>query len=127
MRVHSLWESSSDLRDLANDLGVNKDGDTVRGYVALNDGKVASAWDAKYYLVNTSGTICKKKTAAKDGDDWYFYTNKDKNIVMYVNNKTLKGGNDHNMLYNLDNWDSVKTVSGKALNPVADTTSEDDD
>ena len=118
---------SSDLRDVSTELGVNKDGDTVRGYVAVEDGKVASTWDAKYYLVNTSGTICKKKTAAKDGDDWYFYTNKDKNIVMYVNNKTLKGGNGHSMLCNLDNWDSVRTVPGTALNPVPDTTSEDED
>ena len=112
MRVHSLWESSSDLRDLANDLGVNKDGDTVRGYVALNDGKVASAWDAKYYLVNTSGTICKKKTAAKDGDDWYFYTDKNKNIVMYVNNKTLKEG-DYQMDVDVDAWDSIGDTNNR--------------
>ena len=46
---------------------------------------------------------------------------------MYVNNKTLKGGNGHSMLYNLDNWDSVRTVPGTALNPVPDTTSEDED
>lgn len=40
------------------------------------------------YLVNTSGAIVKSKTAAKDGDDWYFYVN-GKDIKMYTNNKTL--------------------------------------
>ncbi len=43
---------------------------------------------ADCYLVNTSGAIVKSKTAAKDGDDWYFYVN-DKKVKMYTNNKTL--------------------------------------
>ena len=38
---------------------------------------------SNYYLVNTSGTIVKNKTAAKDGDDWYFYVD-NKVIKMYT-------------------------------------------
>lgn len=41
------------------------------------------------WLVNTSGAVVKSKTAAKDGDDWYFYVN-EREIKMYTNNKTLK-------------------------------------
>ena len=58
----------------------NKDGDTIKYVGSLEAGK--------FYLVNTSGTIVKNKTAAKDGDDWYFYV-ENKQIVMYSNNKTL--------------------------------------
>ena len=68
------------LRALAEEAtNKNKDGDTVKYVGSLN---------SNYYLVNTSGTIVKNKTAAKDGDDWYFYV-EDKQIVMYSNNKTL--------------------------------------
>ena len=43
------------------------------------------------YLVNTSGNVQKSKVAAKDGDDWYFYV-KDKQVVLYTNNKNLDDG-----------------------------------
>ena len=47
---------------------------------------------SNYYLLNTSGTIVKNKTAAKDGNDWYFYVD-NKVIKMYhANNNTLTGG-----------------------------------
>ena len=39
-------------------------------------------------MVNTSGTIVKNKTSAKDGNDWYFYVEKSA-IKMYTNNNTL--------------------------------------
>ena len=57
----------------------NKDKETV---------KYVGAMDTDTYLINTSGTIVKSKTAAKDGDEWYFYVN-DKQIKMYTNNKNL--------------------------------------
>lgn len=60
----------------------NSDKETVR-YAGTADFKDC-------YLVNTSGTIVKNKTAAKDGNDWFFYVN-DKVIKMYTNNKTLRG------------------------------------
>ena len=66
--------------------------------------------DSNYYLVNTSGNIQKSKTAAKDGDDWYFYLN-DKNIVAYTNNKTVKDTV-------VENW---KTWSGKTYHPDNNT------
>ena len=37
---------------------------------------------------DTSGTIVKNKTSAKDGNDWYFYVEKSA-IKMYTNNNTL--------------------------------------
>ncbi|MCI9163725.1 MAG: hypothetical protein HFG59_10805, partial [Lachnospiraceae bacterium] len=43
----------------------------------------------KYYLVNSSGNIQKTKSAAKDGDDWYFYVYKSA-LKLYTNNKNLK-------------------------------------
>ena len=73
------------LRNEADPLGQNKKGDSVEGLVT--EGKT---WPSKYYLIGASGNICKRKTAAKDGNDWFFYVNKDKNIVAYTNNKDLK-------------------------------------
>ena len=82
-------------------------------------GSVGKAWSSKYYLVSTSGAIIKNKTAARDGNDWYFYVDK-QNIKMYVNNKTLKNNADDTTdllptkdttdgtgkvtKYGLDNW-----------------------
>ena len=101
---------SSALRELAVELGTNKNGDTVNGVVNVDEDKkeVKTTWGSDFYLVNTAGSISKKKTAAKDGADWYFYVNSDKEIVMYLNNKTYKGDKDHDMEYDLDNWDKVK-------------------
>ena len=103
---------SADLRAKAVELGTNKDGDSVRGVVANANGVVTDTWDSSYYLVNASGSICKKKSAAKDGDDWYFYTDKNKNIVMYVNNKTLKEG-DYQMDVDVDAWDSIGDTNNR--------------
>ena len=96
---------SKDLRANQKDAGVNKDKDHV-SYV----GNAGAIWDSNYYLVNTSGNIQKSKTAAKDGDDWYFYLN-DKNIVAYTNNKTVKDTV-------VENW---KTWSGKTYHPDNNT------
>ena len=76
---------SKDIRNaayggLTETESVNKDGDTVRGI---------RGFSSNCYLLNTSGTIVKNKTAARDGDDWYFYVD-DKHIVQYTNNKNLK-------------------------------------
>ncbi|MDD3252727.1 MAG: hypothetical protein PHV18_09225 [Lachnospiraceae bacterium] len=89
---------AADLRKKAQPAGRNKDGDTVR-FV----GQENTAWDTDYYLVNTAGSIQGDKTAAKDGDDWYFYTNDDQ-IYMYTNNKTLKGNDEYTMTVDLDGW-----------------------
>ena len=48
--------------------------------------------NADMYLVNTAGNLQKNKTAAKDGNDWYFYVDSYK-VKLYTNNKTLKGNN----------------------------------
>lgn len=74
---------SQDLRTGTNTgTTKNKDNDTVKF--------VKTAEFDNCYLVNVSGTIVKSKTAAKDGDDWYFYVT-DREIKMYTNNKTLTG------------------------------------
>ena len=105
---------SSDLRADAVEAGQNKDGDTVR----YNK----TAFDTTYYLVNTSGNIVKSKTAAKDGDDWYFYV-EDKNIKMYTNSKTLKDkeSEGYKLNVNFDNWKDWVTPEPKA---EADTDAE---
>ena len=92
---------SSALRSDSDDaVGTNKDGDTIRYMGTL---------PKDYYLVNTSGTIVKNKTAAKDGDEWYFYVD-DKQIKMYTNNKTLNDVKDADGHVLKDAWDD-KAVS----------------
>ena len=95
------------LRKLAKEAeGKNKDDETVKFVGTLGD---------DYYLVNTSGAIVKNKTAAKDGDDWYFYVD-EKHIKMYTNNKTLgvdSGDADLEDIKGIglkDNWDDENTV-----------------
>ena len=97
---------SAELRKLAVDCGQNKDGDTVKAVLSKNPDE---KWASYFYLVNTSGAIVKNKTAAKDGDDWYFYVD-DKDIVMYTNNKTLKDDTNkgYDMVVDLDGWKSWK-------------------
>ncbi|MEW4411219.1 hypothetical protein [Clostridium sp. AN503] len=63
----------------ADTVQTNKDGATVSYFGTL--GK-------DYYLIGNSGSIVKNKTAARDGDDWYFYVDKYR-IKMYTNNKDL--------------------------------------
>ncbi|MEW4411221.1 argininosuccinate lyase [Clostridium sp. AN503] len=71
---------SAKLRRMSEEaVNKNKDGDTIKYTGTLN---------SDFYLVNTSGSVIKNKTAAKDGDDWYFYVD-EKQIKMYTNNKTL--------------------------------------
>ena len=102
--VHKI--DSAALRSMSDPAGQNKDGDTVNyvgtlGYV--DNGKLVS----NYYLLNSSGTIVKNKTAAKDGNDWYYYV-KDKVVRMYTNNNTLTG--DNTGVKNIkDNWDKANT------------------
>ena len=85
--------SSQDLRNAySDDAGVNKDGNMVHYVGTIGAGLVnGSVSKSDYYLVNTSGTIDKNKTAAKDGDDWYFYVD-NKVIKMYTSEKDLNDG-----------------------------------
>ena len=100
---------SADLRNVAGDKGQNKDGETVMA--VAEQGK---AWPADYFLVNASGSICKKKTAAKDGSDWYFYVNKDQQIVLYSNSKVLKDSpkDNYRLSINFDRWDDWRSKNG---------------
>ena len=86
--VHKI--DTAALRRDAVERGQNKDGDTVYAYGTLGS-LVSGKAPSNYYLLNTSGTIVKNKTAAKDGNDWYFYVD-NKVIKMYTNNNTLTGG-----------------------------------
>ena len=74
---------SSDIRSgsiVAKQTTKNDDDDTVTYFdLANND----------FFLVNTSGNIQKGKSAAKDGNDWYFYT-KDGDLKLYASDKNLK-------------------------------------
>ena len=90
--------------------GNNSDGDSKGGamlsglcLLEVSGEDIVYVWADGYKLVNTSGSITDNKTAGKDGADWYFYTY-DEHIVMYTNNKTLKGDKDHTMNIDLDSW-----------------------
>ena len=110
---------SADLRNIAGYLGQNRDGDSV-SMVGEGD----NIWSDKFYLINTSGMISKKKSAARDGADWYFYVNSDRRIVMYTNNKKLTANSDHPDLdqlgYDLSDWDDWTAKSSGAYDPTTD-------
>lgn len=90
--------SSSELRKAAEDTFKNDDDETVR-YNKLGGNH--------YYLVNTSGAIQKAKTAAKDGDDWYFYV-EDREVVLYTNNKNLDDVATDGVKENWEDWAGLK-------------------
>ncbi len=72
----------------------NSNGDTLRYVTTGGKG---------YYLVNSSGTIQKSKTAAKDGNDWYFYVYESE-IKMYTSEKKLTPKDDNYSGLDLTNW-----------------------
>lgn len=80
----------SKVRDDAEPAGKNKDGDSVKLAGHVEGEELGKVWTENYKLVGTSGAIVKNKTAAKDGNDWYFYVD-NQIIKMYTNNKTLQG------------------------------------
>ncbi len=101
VRVEEI--KSSMLRSDAEESDVkNKDGDTIRYMGTLSN---------EYFLVNTSGSIVKNKTAAKDGDEWYFYVD-DKQIKMYTNNKNLNNATDSKGNVLKDAWDQKDIADG---------------
>ena len=102
-------------------VSVNLDGDTVYAYGTLGS-LVSGKASSNYYLLNTSGTIVKNKTAAKDGNDWYFYVD-NKIIKMYTNNNTLTGGvEDLKKDWNVES----KLISDGIAGDVLDTDMVDD-
>lgn len=86
----------------------NNDDETVRYINGANIATLESEASADIYLVNTTGTIVKDKTAAKDGDDWYFYVD-GKRIKLYANSKNLNpqklNGTNTNAPYDLTKWE----------------------
>ena len=63
----------------------NKD-DEVVNYTVLTD--------SSYRLVNVSGNVQKSKTGVKDGNDCYYYVDKNYIPKLYTDNKTLKSHKD---------------------------------
>ena len=90
VNVHKI--DSAALRSISEIAGQNKDGDSISyvGTLGYNDATDSNKLKSNYYLLNSSGTIVKNKTAAKDGNDWYYYVD-NKVIKMYTNNNTLTG------------------------------------
>ena len=90
VNVHKI--DSAALRSISEIAGQNKDGDSISyvGTLGYNDAADSNKLKSNYYLLNSSGTIVKNKTAAKDGNDWYYYVD-NKVIKMYTNNNTLTG------------------------------------
>ena len=117
--VHKI--DTAALRRDAVERGQNKDGDTVYAYGTLGS-LVSGKASSNYYLLNTSGTIVKNKTAAKDGNDWYYYVD-NKVIKMYTNNNTLTGGvEDLKKDWNVES----KLISDGIAGDVLDTDMVDD-
>ena len=117
--VHKI--DTAALRRDAVERGQNKDGDTVYAYGTLGS-LVSGKASSNYYLLNTSGTIVKNKTSAKDGNDWYFYVEKSA-IKMYTNNNTLTGGvEDLKKDWNVES----KLISDGIAGDVLDTDMVDD-
>ena len=112
--VHKI--DTAALRRDAVERGQNKDGDTVYAYGTLGS-LVSGKASSNYYLLNTSGTIVKNKTAAKDGNDWYFYVD-NKVIKMYTNNNTLTGGvEDLKKDWNVESKLISDGIDGDVLDP----------
>ncbi len=83
-----VWVEKVDSQDLKAEALTFKNSDDVT--VSFTDiSKKQQADNKKYYLVNTSGNIQRTKSAAKDGDDWYFYVHKSA-LKLYTNDKNLK-------------------------------------
>jgi hypothetical protein len=73
--------------------------DTDTNYKNVDDETVRYHYDDftsnDYYLVNTSGNIQKNKLSGlKDGNECYYYVDKDMHVVLYTDNKTLKNQKD---------------------------------
>ncbi len=107
VNVHKV--NTSTLRsDYSTSIGQNKDGDTVRVVGTLGN----STENNHYYLVNTSGAIVKNKSAAKDGNDWYYYVD-NKNVKMYANNNTFTTSDSYDAGSLKDvksNWDKTSYI-----------------
>ncbi len=86
----------------------NDDDVTLRYVITYGEG---------YYLVNSSGTVQKNKTAAKDGDDWYFYVDSYE-VKLYTNDKELTpdDGYEDDDPYYLDNWKDWSINSDGSIN-----------
>ena len=110
VNVHKI-DTATLRSDYSASIGQNKDGDSVN-YVGTLGELASGKLTSNYYLVNTSGAIVKNKTAAKDGNDWYFYVD-EKVIKMYTNNNTLNDSKDYpnaNLTALKKNWDNTKYV-----------------
>ena len=117
VNVHKI-DTATLRSDYSASIGQNKDGDSVN-YVGTLGELASGKLTSNYYLVNTSGAIVKNKTAAKDGNDWYFYVD-EKVIKMYTNNNTLNDSKDYpndNLTDLKKNWDNTKYVvnNGKTV------------
>ena len=117
VNVHKI-DTATLRSDYSASIGQNKDGDSVN-YVGTLGELASGKLTSNYYLVNTSGAIVKNKTAAKDGNDWYFYVD-EKVIKMYTNNNTLNDSKDYpndNLTALKKKWDDTKYVvnNGKTV------------
>ncbi|NBH36721.1 hypothetical protein D3Z58_25310, partial [Clostridiaceae bacterium] len=82
------WEDGTDYK--------NNEGENVRYHI--DDFK-----SLDYYLVNTSGNIQKNKlNGLKDGNECYYYVNKNCHVILYSDNKDLRNKDKCNSNSGLD-------------------------
>ncbi len=78
---------SSDIIDSLEYDSVNDQNSGIYIRVKINDLTALADYE-NIYLVNTSGTITKNKTAAKDGSDWCFFVD-DYRVKAYANDSDI--------------------------------------
>ena len=118
------YEGSEVRKTLGLSEGISDAGDDGKTRVLYGFGtaeqkdKNAQSDEYGWYLVNTSGRIqTGSKTGVKDGDDWYWYMNKD-NIMMYTDSKDLndgKNGNGKNLKAGWNDTDRTSAQIGELL------------
>jgi len=85
---------SADLRKATSTLGVPGTDTNDDGSFRYNDLSAEGLW-----LVNTSGSVQRNKTGARDGDEWYFYVD-EREVKLYSSDKDLD-----NVSNTKDSWD----------------------
>ena len=123
-------EKVKDTPDWCDWTYTNSDGDTVRYH--YDSRRVDDDIDFSkgledngksgingYYLVNASGNIqSNKMTGVKDGNDCFYYVNKDRSVVLYTDNKNLKSEKNItvNKITSNNAEDFIKNYAGLGTN-----------
>ena len=99
--VIEFKSSKDDLRVNMTGGLVNSQGEALSGvkYVPVTE-------TDNYFLIGTNGQVKKNANGVKDGDDWYFYSNKNGRIYAYSNDKDFSKSTVYDTLKeNAKDWE----------------------